>query len=470
MKVQKRNLELSRRFSFHLKTLAETAKTLNFPNQEELQGEYVSGGGSGNVRLSLDSYDTQRPGLTAEMRRAMRYDSEIESSVEFLVDAVFSEGVSPVPRLTDSDDPEFEKANEINDFMRRATNRPGMTRRFESVLREVFRESFYSGVKAAEIVLCADENANLILDRLNPKPNNSITFVCDRFYNVIGLTSWNQNISSDDILKKRGEIIPRQKFLILQLELEDNHPAGIAKIRAAFDDYADKKNDRAVYKEWKRTSAIPKKIGITGQNAKDVQVRNADGSIAMENDRPKTITAEKGLMTALEGLANNSTVTAPFGTDIRQLEVRGTGEQFLESLKSNNAGIRKAILGDSVTTGSDDKGIKAAKEVANDVVDLKVRTMKSAVAETVERDIYLLLTVVNFGAEFAHLSPVCSLGDTERRDWATDLQAASRGGYKFADEHLPELDGMFGLKPRKELTKVETGPDVRTDDEEETDE
>lgn len=446
--------------------MTETAKTLDFPNKDELQGEYVSGGWSGNVRLSLDSYDPLRPGLTAETRRAMRYDSEIESSVEFLVDAVFSEGVSPIPRISDSENAEFEKANEINDFILRATNRPGMTRRFESVLREVFRDTFYSGVKAAEIVLCADENSNLILDRLNPKPNSAITFVCDRFYNVLGLTSWNRFYSSADIAAKKDEIIPREKFLIMQLELEDNHPSGIPKIRAAFDDYADKKNDRVTYKEWKRTSAIPKKYGITALNAKDTKVRNSDGSEVIENGVPKTITAEKGLMMALEGYANNSTVTAPNGTIIGQLEVQGTGDQFIKSLKFNNAGIRKAILGDSVTTGDDDKGIKAAKEVANDVVDLKVRTMKSAVAEAIERDIYLLLTVVNFGAEFAHLSPICSLGDTERRDWATDATAAGKIGYKIADEHLPEIDSMFGLKPRKELSKVDMNPTA--DDEEET--
>jgi hypothetical protein len=456
------------RFLFSPKILAETAKTLEFPNKEELQGEYVSGGYSGNVRLSLDSYDTQRPGLTVEMRRSMRYDSEIESSVEFLVDAVFSEGVSPVPRISDSENPEFEKANEINDFIRRATNRPGMARRLETVLREVFRDAFYAGVKTAEIVLCADENSSLILDRLNPKPNSAITFVCDRFYNVLGLTSWNRFYSSEEIAAKKDDIIPREKFLIMQLELEDNHPSGIAKIRAAFDDYADKKNDRAVYKEWKRTSAIPKKYGITGPNAKDTQVRNPDGSQAVENGIPKTITAEKGLMMALEGYANNSTVTAPNGTTIGQLEVQGTGDQFIKSLKFNNGGIRKAILGDSVTTGDDDKGIKAAKEVANDVVDLKVRTMKSAVSEAVERDVYLLLTVVNFGVEFAHLSPVCSLGDTERRDWATDLGAAAGAGYTFANEHLAELDPVFGLKPRKELSKVETEPTANDDEETET--
>jgi hypothetical protein len=62
-------------------------------------------------------------------------------------------------------------------------------RTLASVVREVARDAFYSGVKTGEIVLKPDDDGKLILDRVNPKPNSSVSFVCDRFNNVLGLTS-----------------------------------------------------------------------------------------------------------------------------------------------------------------------------------------------------------------------------------------------------------------------------------------
>jgi phage gp29-like protein len=180
----------------------------------------------------------------------------------------------------------------------------------------------------------------------------------------------------------------------------------------------------------------------------------------MENGRPKEISPERDLMTALEGFANNSTVTAPFGTTINQLEVQGTGDQFIKSLKYNNSGIRKAILGDSVSTGEDDKGVKAAKEVSIDVVNLRVKSFKNTIADAVRRDVYRLLTIVNFGADKVHLTPLCSLGDTERRDWEATAGALQKIGYRMADEHQREGDVILGFTPRAKDAKVNDPDDT----------
>lgn len=438
--------------------MAQTAQQIENLSDGELQGEYVSGGGYYTSQtLSLESVDRIRPGLTAQTRSQLRYDSEVESSVEFLLDAVFSDGLQPVSAITDDEAEDYIEAGDIANFIAVATSTDA-PRTLAAVVREVAREAFYSGVKAGEIVLKVDDENNLILDRINPKPNSAVSFVCDRHNNVLGLTSWNRNYSATEITEKKEEIIAREKFLIIQFEMEDNDPRGVVKIKAAYDDWCDKKLTREQWKEWRRTSAIPKKFGITDPNAAPRKLFDRDGKPLMKGNMPVTVSAEKDLMNALEGYANNSTVTAPHGTTIGQLEIDGTGEQFVKALKYNNSGIRKAILGDSVTTGEDDKGIKGAKEVAMNVVDLRVKSTKNTIADAVRRDVYRLLTVVNFGADKAYLTPYCSLGDTERRDWATDLDAATSAGYQFADEHLPELDVQFGQKPRKFQQKIETEP------------
>lgn len=175
-------------------------------------------------------------------------------------------------------------------------------------------------------------------------------------------------------------------------------------------------------------------------------------------------------MTALEGFANNSTVIVPNDADVKQLEVRGTGQHFSLAFRTNNSEIRKAILGDSVSTGEDDKGVKAAKQTSMTVVDLRARHYKNTIAGIVKRDIYRLLTVVNYGEEMAHLTPDCSLGDTERRDWETTADALSKIGYQIAPEHQREGDAILGFTPRDKetLQENEAAPQFEEQETEET--
>ncbi len=420
------------------------------PNETEMTQEYVVGGRGfyASEVLSNANVDAFFPNFNGESQRRMRYDSEIESSVEFLIDSVFADGIAPVSPITDEDADDYGQAKEIADFIAEAVKNPA--RSCEAVMREIFRGAFYGGVKVGEIVLRITETGETHLDRINPKPNESTAFVSDRFWNVLGLVGANENgVLSTSINPDSDEIIRREKFVVLNFELENNDPRGVAKIRAAFQAWCEKQETRPQYKEWRRTSAIPKKFGTTAPNAKDVDVRDANGNKAFNSDgSPKTMSAQKVLMTALEGFANNSTVTAPNGTTVEQLEVQGTGIQFLNGFKFFNSEIRKAILGDSVTTGQDDKGVKAAKDVAMNVVELRVKSFKNAVAECVERDLYRLLTIINFGADKAHLSPLCSLGDTERRDWNETASSLKEIGYQMAPEHFREGDQMLGFKPR----------------------
>jgi phage gp29-like protein len=168
----------------------------------------------------------------------------------------------------------------------------------------------------------------------------------------------------------------------------------------------------------------------------------------MNGSIPETVSPQKDMLTALEGFANNSSVAVPHTADVKQLEVQGTGEQFVKALKYNNSGIRKAILGDSVSTGEDDKGVRAAKEVSIDVVNLRVKSIKNTIADAVRRDVYRLLTVVNFGADKVRLTPRCSLGDTERHDWEGTAAALQKIGYRMVDEHMREGDVILNFTPR----------------------
>jgi hypothetical protein len=424
---------------------------------QDLADEFVVGGSSAfepSVQR-IDTRDRVETRLTKRSIDLLRLDAEIESDLGILADSVFSDGVEVVSAVLDEADAEHELASEIADFCKKACE---TTRPLESVLKEMFKAAFYNGVKVGEIVLRYQNDkridGKLVLDRINPKPISATAFVTDKFYNVLGLVGARRAgqtaVSSGSIALAPDEIIPRNKFLVLAFELEDNDPRGLSQARAIYEEWCDKQLTRAQWKEWRRTSAIPKKVGITPEKAMPTAVKNADGTPVIENGVQKTISPAKALNNALEGFANNSTVTAPFGTSISQLEVSGKGEQFTNALQFNNGAMRKAILGDALMTGAANKDSRAARESSKDVNDIRKQSLRNIVQAAVKNDVFRLLTIVNYGIENAHLTPECFLGDTEANDWAGDLTAASGAGYEFAPEHLGQLDAQFGLEPRGE--------------------
>lgn len=470
--------------------MATAAKKKKLRSQE-LADEIVVGGrtwfaGTATTAQRNDSRDADDPRLDQRAIRRLRLDAEVESDVSMLADSVFSDGVEIVAAVVDEDDADYEQAKDIADFVKLAvsdTRRP-----LHSVCKEMFKAAFYNGVKVAEIVLRYQNDSRvdgkLVLDRINPKPASATAFVTDKFLNVLGLVGAKRPGSivpaGGSVSLSPDEIIPRDKFLVFAFELDDNDPRGLSQVRAAYDEYCDKQLTKQQWKEWRRTSAIPKKVGITGDGAKSIQLKEPDGRPKLdERGEPVVISAQQALMLGLEGFANNSAITVPFGFDVKQLEVTGTGEQFERAIKYNDSKIRKVVLGDSLVTSEADKDARAARESSKDVSDIRKQALRTVIADAVEKDLFRLLTVVNFGADKAHLTPKCFLGDTEATDWATDLNAASGAGYSFAPEHFAQLDAQFGLEPREIVPQQtnpggepaqagQTVPDERQDNSEET--
>lgn len=439
----------------------EQAATLE---KQDASNEYVVGNRSGYAEPSVERVDTvdhHDHRLDQELIERLRVDSEVESNIGILADSIFSDGLEVVSAVADEDDAEFAEAQEIADFVRKAIEMP---RPLKQIAREMFKGAFYNGVKVAEIVLKYRKDGRvdgkLVLDRVNPKPNSATAFVTDRFYNVIGLVGARRAgeiaAPSGHISLNSDEIIPREKFFILSIEQEDNDPRCLSQVRALVQDYCDKQVTRAQWREWRRTSAIPKKVGITASGQKDAELKNPDGSPVVENGVRKTVSAQVAMTKALDSFENNSSIGIPNGADVKQLEVNGTGLQFERHAKSCNLAMRKLILGDSLATGEADKDARAARESSKDVIDIRKQNFRTIIADAIERDIFRLLTSVNFGDDKTHLTPKCFLGDTEANDWATDVQAAARAGYKFTDRQMRQLDTQFGLEPREENETVET--------------
>ena len=423
-------------------------------NQDSV-AEYVGGGLAYFGGQYWSSYaDSFQPHLTTREIERARRDDEVSSSVEFLIDSVFADGLQ-VTASVHTDDPDIEKAQEIADFCAKAVE--AAAKSFLLTLRNQFRAAFYHGLKVGEIILRyadADRFDNkLVLDRVNLKPLEATAFYTDQFDNGIGLIAAQddrQKLTAKNVTAR--EIIPREKFQILSFEHDDNSPLGLTQIKASFESLCDKYLTRVQYKDWRRKNAATQKFFTTAEKASDVPEINPQTGefITYPSGRPKMKTAQRALMEAAGEMENQSVLVAPHGATCQQLEVFGSGEQFERSFKLNNSGIRKSILGDALATGAADKDARAARQSSMNVVDLRVKSFRTIVCICVKRDLLTLLTRANFEEKYWHLVPDCSLGDTERRDWATDLSAATSAGYTFAKKQLPELDKQFSLDPRDE--------------------
>lgn len=438
--------------------MAVSATAQNKDNSEQLQGEFVTGGGYTSATAEIlyhGNNDYLQPRFSAETARKMRCDSEVNSSVEYLTNAVFSDGIQPVSSVTDESDAEFALAQEITDFVRQGTK--DLTRSVVSVCWELFLGCYFNGFKAAEIVLKLNADDDLILDRLNVKSNDSIAFAVDKFKNVIGIAGQTENGFPTRLTDEN--LIRRDKFLIFQFELEDNDPRGVKKILSAVDAFCDKKDTKQKWREWLKRVAIPQKFGTTAPNAREVELRDNDGQKILKDGVPQTISPERAMLKGIEAFVNNSAMVAPYGSDLKQLEVNGTGQQFTNSVKFSNTEIRKSVLGDSLATGEADKDARAARESAMGVVDLRLMWFRLLVSEAVRRDLYRLLTVLKFGEDHAHLTPYASLGGTENRTWEKTANALASIGYQMAPEHQREGDQMLGFTPRDKTDESNQPPD-----------
>lgn len=448
--------------------MSEIRNALELENKSSVS-EYVGGGYS--------YYDTRRwTGLgdplqinlsRIEVERARR-DDEVSSSVEFLIDSIFADG-GQVTASVHADDPEIEKATEIADFCEKAIE--AASKDFLFTVRQQFRAAFYHGIKVGEIVLrYADDGKfenKLILDRVNLKPLDATAFVTDQFENVLGL------VAAQDARKKsptnpkdlgEGEVIPREKFQILSFEHDDNSPLGITQIKAAYESFCDKRITRQQYKQWREKNAATQKFLTTEPEAKPRVAADESGQPILVDGKPLVINPQQELLQAAADMENHSILVAAHGATCTQMEVFGSGEQFERSFKLNNNGIRKSILGDALATGAADKDARAARQASMNVVDLRVKSFRTIICLCVKRDLLTLLTHTNYEEKFWHLVPDYSLGDTERRDWATDLSAATTAGYKFAKKHLPELDKQFSLDPRDDDDEtMQPEPEVKPD-------
>ena len=428
----------------------EIKKQAEIP-QADLSKEFVAGGSlfsTGGTRTLPQANDDVLRELGGDVYDCMARDPDVSSCLMLLVNMVLADGVQ-ISNAVGEKDPRHKKGIEVNDFCVFST---GKLKKFRNTLEAMLKNALIFGNKVAEQTyeLAPDQNKKrrLILKYLKPKPRKTTAFVVDEFMNVLGLAYVKAGVAGGLSISLDGlKILPREKFAVLTLRSEDGDPRGSSSIRSAFNAYNLKTLTYPEYLRFLIQYALASLIAKLPEKAKDEPLRDATGQVTLNpNGSPKLVSASDALAARLNQFRNGTYLIVPHDTEIDPLEVKGEGKAFLSAFTLFGQEITRAILFQTLATREGQHGTRAESQQKMTVLDMLVWWLKGQVAEMIREDILKPLVRYNFGDEAAEeLTPVVSLGDSERRDWAIDAAAAVDLGPMVTDSQWTHITRMLSL-------------------------
>lgn len=429
--------------------LAPVAEPQTNPQPIDGGAEYVTGMG-----LSFAQYGTvlspqpREECLDADVYRRMMHDPEVAADVWLLVNSALADGVTLSPKDTPEDDPRKALAQDIADF--HARNLAGLPTPIEETIERMLKEAIQYGHKIAEqtfMVADSGPDAGMIRTRfIKVKSRKSVSFVVDRFWNVLGLRS---NVYG---IEGAFTIIPREKFVIVALREEDEDPRGMSWLRTAVNGWQFKCETWPTFHRYLRRMAIPSLVGKTAPKAPSVALKDSSGAPVLDSvtGKPVVMTAEQAMSLALVQFENGTVIVVPSDAEVDALEVQSQGEVYERTIDMANREITRGILYQTRATNEAQHGSKADSQTGATILDTLIWYLKRRVARVVLNDVIRPIHVMNFGVENLDLMPTVSLGDSERKDWATDAHAASEIAQYLTDSQWTAITTQLGIAAPQE--------------------
>lgn len=423
-------------------------KDPQYADGPDLTKEYVAGFSPWSARIGsvLSNFTDDIEALIgADVYERMARDPAIWKGYQFQKLSVSCEEIHLHPAISDDQDPEFEKANEIKEFHERSLS--GLHRPLSQIVGEMMvavkRAHSIAEITYKEPVATGVDKYKLLLKSIKVKPRNTTAFVIDPYRNVLGLTAWHwgqiRNVSSDELKQDGRELIHPEKFAVLAFETEDEDPRGLNPLRAAYNFWQAKCLVPPLHLKWLEKSGLPSTVGFTAQNAGTL-----DNPNATDKKSPQEV-----MVDTLASLESGSSAAFPFGAKVEKIEVSGNGTQFTRCYENFDQQIDYAVLLSSGATKDSQKGTYGAKRVIKDVVDILIWSRKQSMAQV----LYGVLrcgTRYNFGEEFEHLTPTVMVGDEEGRDFSADADAVANLGKYLTDSQFLQLLKEIGVAAPKE--------------------
>jgi len=397
----------------------------------------------------------------------MALDGEFSAALDTLVYAACANEISlsnPLPE----NHADYAKAELVLEFFKWANERhPALT---TEALTQIARSMLLYGNSIAELIFSivddGDYTGSEVLSGIRPRLIKETSLIVDDFDNVVGIYPLNQvsltlpigtyiplkYSEGGEVVAGRNKlkgILPRTKFLLTTWNKQGNDPRGRAWGLAAYNLWWLKQQVINEFLCWIAQFARPSLWGETAPDAQAVCV--VDPTTGAET----TISPTDQMLSVLQNIRNGSVAAVPHGAAIHTLEMTGSGEIFLAALEKIDNMLTRSLMKQHLATGEGQHQARAAAETHQDILGLMIAVVRRVIAESLRRDIFHQLTIINFGSDAGHLTPTVSLGDGDGFP-VTVSEAAQLTGQKAADViDMRELVKQMGLPLMSEEAQAE---------------
>jgi hypothetical protein len=311
-------------------------------------------------------------------------------------------------------------------------------------------KSFF-GFKAQEDNTQSKRGTNILNQpqvRLMPravkvKEHGAALFVIDAFKNILGLVpSWNGSRQWSS-----NEVITRDKFMVLTNDPTDDDPRGNSAWRPAFWAWSFKNFIPKQYLTYLLNEAVPVPILKLPKGMQSWILKRDDaGNIIYKKDpisgdltdEPEMIETVIAAERTLQMIRGGQGVAIPPESELTAYGGNKGGAQdtvFPNAIAAADEQIEETILLQPLAQsqgGSNSQ--KGAMTHENRLVDLFFWDKRS-ICTMLLYDFFAVGVRMNLGEDWLAYMPKASLGDSEKRDWARDLEVISKAYfYGFIDD------------------------------------
>lgn len=435
------------------------------PRKTDYRYQYVAGGdwtSYAEYVRSLPHYTDALSRDFPQVYEQMLLDPVVQSNARTIKLAVLADDVSVRPAVDDADDPDYQLAAELADFLTEVY--AGLSRGVEDLCYEIL-DGVFLGSRVAEKMGRIQEGGKhaglLVWDRINVKPRQNTAFVVDAYGNTVGLLGVipgrGMPFISGSALDPAAlvNLLPREKFLIFTWNPKDNDPRGQPLLRSCYEPWWHKQQALAQWLKFLAQTAVPSLFATTPEGAGSGFVATTDAS-----GNTTQLSPQQQLLDQVLQFQGGSAMAAAFGTEIKIIQSTGEGLVFSRRIDYADRCLSQLISLQTLAISEGKYGTRAQAQVHQDSMGLAVAYTRRCLARALTEDLHRPLIRYNWGEDVARrLCPYASLTATAPQDRDQVLPAYASVGYQLAPEQMAAVDEELGLPVRNAPEEQDT-PDT----------
>lgn len=283
------------------------------------------------------------------------------------------------------------------------------------------------------------------------KPRDSVYFVVDAFMNVLGLIpAWLEGRTTWNV----RDVLTRDKFLVFVNNPTDDDPRGNSAWRPVYWAWQFKNFIPKEYLRFLLNEAVPVPVLTLGEKVPNfIEEVDDQGHVVYEDEaktRPKMIKATVAAANTLRNIRVGKGIAIPPGSTLLAYGGnRGGGADtvFPNAIRAADEQIEEGILNQPLAQSAGRSNSQKGAVTHENRLDDLLFWDKRALCVMLLYEFIAVGVRINLGERWLRYMPKCSLGDSQKRDWARDLEVISTAYFKgFIDDTMrPELCSWLGL-------------------------